>query len=200
MNPGSYLSNAAEYLVTLVFQLYVIAVLLRFMLQLVRADFYNPISQFLIKVTNPILRHLRRWIPGYAGIDWPSIILMVVLMFIELCLIALIKTASVPAVPGLLVLSVCHILKMTVWIYFITIILQAITSWISPGAYSPVTVLMYQLTEPILRPIRRLIPPAGGIDWSPFIALILLNLCLILLIAPLQDLGNSLAGYPVRIL
>lgn len=200
MNPGSYLANAAEYLVTLVFQLYIAAILLRFMLQLVRADFYNPISQFLIKVTNPPLRQLRRWIPGYAGIDWPSIILMLVLMITELCLIAVIKTSGIPAVGGLLILALSHLLSLTIWIYVITIILQALTSWVNPGAYSPVTVLMYQLTDPLLRPIRRLIPPAGGIDWSPFLALIILNLCLILVIAPLQDLGNILAGYRMRIL
>lgn len=200
MNPGPYLSNAGEYLITLVFSLYILAVMLRFLLQLVRADFYNPVSQFLIRITNPVLRYFRRWIPGYKGIDWPSIVLMLLLQAIELCLIALLKTRGFPQVPGLIMLSAGHLLQMAVWIYIIVIIIQAIMSWVNPGAYSPVTVLIYQLTDPVVRPVRRLVPPAGGIDWSPFIVLILLNLLLILFIAPLNDYGNILAGYRIRVL
>jgi len=198
VNP--YLANAGEYIITLIFQLYILAVMLRFLLQLARADFYNPISQFLITVTNPVLRYLRRWIPGYAGIDWPSIIFMLFLQIIELGLIALLKTGALPAIAGLILLSLTYLLKMIIWIYIVVIILQALTSWVNPGAYSPVTVLMYQLTDPLLQPVRRIIPPAGGLDWSPFIVLIGLNLLLILLIAPLQDYGNILAGYAIRIL
>lgn len=197
---SAYLINAAEYLISIVFLLYILAVMLRFLLQLVRADFYNPVSQFLITVTNPVLRYLRRWIPGYKGIDWPSILLLIVLKGIELCLLALLKTGTVPAIAGLLILIIAHLLKMMIWIYIIIIILQALISWINPGAYNPVTVLMYQLTDPLLRRLRRYIPPAGGLDWSPLVALIGLNLLLMILIAPLQDLGNVLGGYPMRIL
>lgn len=197
---GAYLVNAAVYLISIVFLLYILAVMLRFLLQLVRADFYNPVSQFLITVTNPVLRYLRRWIPGYKGIDWPSILLLMVLKGIELCLIALLKTGTVPAMAGLLVLIIAHLLKMMIWVYIIIIILQALISWINPGAYNPVTVLMYQLTDPLLHRLRRYIPPAGGLDWSPLVALIVLNLFLMILIAPIQDLGNVLGGYPIRIL
>ena len=200
MNAGSYLANAGEFLISLIFEFYLIAVILRFLLQLVRADFYNPLSQFLITITNPVLRYLRRWIPGYAGIDWPSILLMFVLQAVELFLLALLKPVGLPAVPGLLLLTVAHLLKIVIWIYVIVILLQAITSWINPSAYSPVTVVMYQLTDPLLRPCRRIIRPAGGLDFSPLIALIILQLLLMLLIAPMQDLGNILAGYSIRIL
>lgn len=197
---SAYLINAAEYLISIVFLLYILAVMLRFLLQLVRADFYNPVSQFLITVTNPVLRYLRRWIPGYKGIDWPSVLLLIVLKGIELSLLALLKTGTVPAIAGLLILIIAHLLKMMIWIYIIIIILQAVISWINPGAYNPVTVLMYQLTDPLLRRLRRYIPPAGGLDWSPLVVLIGLNLLLMILIAPLQDLGNVLGGYPMRIL
>jgi len=192
MAAGNYLSNAGEYLISLIFTLYILAVLLRLLLQFIRADFYNPISQFLVTVTNPVLRPLRRWIPGYGGVDLPSILLLVVLQGTELCLIALLKTGAIPAISGLLVLIVAHLLKMIIYIYVVMIIIQAISSWINPGAYSPITILMYQLSEPLVRPIRRVIPPAGGIDWSPLIALIALQLALILITAPLQDLGNGL--------
>ncbi len=200
MSAGSYLINAGVYLVTLVFELYILAVMLRFILQLVRADFYNPVSQFLITITNPALRYLRRWIPGYRGIDWPSIILLISLKAVELCLVALLVTGSLPALPGLILLIATYLLKMLIWIYIVIIVLQAVTSWINPGAYNPVTVLMYQLTGPLLRPLRRYVPPAGGLDWTPFIVLIVLNLLLMLLIAPLQDYGNILCGYPGRLL
>lgn len=200
MNVSPYLSHAGEFLITLVFSLYILAVMLRFLLQMVRADFYNPISQFLIRITNPVLRYFRRWIPGYRGIDWPSIILMLLLQAVELCLIALLKTGGIPQLAGLFVLSVSHLLEMVIWVYIVIIIIQAIMSWISPGAYSPVTVLLYQLSDPLLRPFRRLVPPAGGLDWTPLIALILLNLLLILFVAPLLDYGNILAGYRLRLL
>jgi len=200
MNAGPYLTNAGVYVVSVIFGLYILAVMLRFLLQYVRADFYNPVSQFLVTVTNPALRPLRRWIPGYGGIDWPSILLLVILQSIELCLIALLRTGGIPVITGLLVLVVAHLFRLMAWIYLVLIIIQAITSWINPGAYSPFTVLMYQLTEPVIRPVRRIIPPAGGIDWSPLIILIGLNLVLMLLIAPLEDFGNILAGYPVSVL
>lgn len=200
MNASPYLSNAGEFLVTLVFEIYLLAVMLRFLLQTVRADFNNPVSQLLIKVTNPPLRYLRRWIPGYGGIDWPSILLLFVLKAIELALIALIKTGTLPAPAGHVLLSIAHLLKLVVWIYIIIILIQVIISWLNPSAYSPVTVLMNQLTRPLLNPIRRTVPPTGGLDWSPLIALIFLNLVLILLIAPLQDYGNLLAGYNMRLL
>jgi len=200
MNASPYLTNAGVYMISVLFGLYILAVMLRFLLQYVRADFYNPVSQFLVTVTNPALRPLRRWIPGFGGIDWPSIVLLIVLQGVELCLIALFKTGGIPAITGLLVLVTAHLLKLMVWIYFVVIIVQVIISWINPGAYSPFTVLMYQLTNPVIGPVRRIIPPAGGIDWSPLIILIGLNLVLMLLIAPLQDFGNILSGYSISVL
>ena len=200
MSTGSYLSSAAVYLISVLFSLYILAVMLRFLLQLVRADFYNPVSQFLITVTNPALRHLRRWVPGFLGLDWPSILLLVILQTMEICLIALVSTSGLPTLPGLLVLIFAHLLELCVWIYLFVIILQVILSWIHPGAYSPVTVLMYQLTDPVLRPLRRLLPPTAGLDWSPLVAIILLNLVLLLLVTPLQDAGNLLAGFRPRLL
>jgi len=200
LSTGSYLSSAAVYLISVLFSLYILAVMLRFLLQLVRADFYNPVSQFLITVTNPALRHLRRWVPGFLGLDWPSILLLVILQTMEICLIALVSTSGLPALPGLLVLIIAHLLELCVWIYLFVIILQVILSWIHPGAYSPVTVLMYQLTDPVLRPLRRLLPPTAGLDWSPLVAIILLNLVLLLLVTPLQDAGNLLAGFRPRLL
>lgn len=194
MSGGSYLINAAVYLINIIFGLYLLTVMLRFLLQTIRADFYNPICQFLITVTNPALKPLRRWIPGYMGIDWPSLLLMVLLQFLEICLIALLISGHIPPPISIPVIIASKLLSLLIWVYIFIIIIQAVISWIQPGSYSPFTVLLYQLSEPLVRPVRRYIPATGGIDWSPFVVLMLLNISLMLLVAPLQDWGSYLSG------
>jgi len=189
----SYLANAGIYLINIVFFIFILAVMLRFLLQTIRADFYNPICQTLITLTNPALKPLRRWIPGYMGIDWPSIILMILLQTLEISLIALLVSGHLPPPISFPVIIVSKLLFMLIYVYIFVIIIQAIISWIQPGSYSPFTVLLYQLSEPLVSPVRRYIPAAGGIDWSLLIILILLNLALILLVAPLQDWGSYLS-------
>lgn len=194
MSGESYLANAGIYLINIVFFIFILAVMLRFLLQTIRADFYNPICQTLITLTNPALKPLRRWIPGFMGIDWPSIILMILLQALEISLIALLVSGHLPPPISFPVIIVSKLLLMLIYVYIFVIIIQAIISWIQPGSYSPFTVLLYQLSEPLVRPVRRYIPAAGGIDWSLLIILILLNLALILLVAPLQDWGKYLSG------
>jgi YggT family protein len=194
MSGSNYLVNAGIYLINIVFGLYLLAIMLRFLLQTVRADFYNPICQFLITVTNPALKPLRRWIPGYMGIDWPSILLMILLQLLEICLIALLMSGDIPSPISIPVIIAAKLLELLVWVYIFIIIIQAVISWIQPGSYSSFTVLLYQLSDPLVRPIRRFIPATGGIDWSPLAILILLNLALMLLVAPLSDLGRYLSG------
>lgn len=196
----SYLIQAAVTLVQFVVGLYLLIVLLRFLLQLVRADFYNPISQALITLTNPPLKILRRFVPGYAGIDWPSVILILLIQIIEICLLTLLLTGNLPTVSGLLVLAIAKILKLTAYVYMFLIFISVITSWINPGAYNHLTILIYQLLDPVMRPIRRRIPPMGGLDISPMVALLFIYLFLTLVVAPLQDYGNYLSGYSLRIL
>jgi YggT family protein len=190
---GSYFTQAAIFLIEIIFGLYILAVLLRYLLARVRADFYNPLSQFLVKVTNPAIKPLRRLIPGYLGVDWPSIILLVFVQGIEIILISLITSGQIPAPMGLFVLTIAYLIKEIIYVFLFIILIQVIISWINPGAYNPITVLMHQLTEPILRPARRLIPPAGGFDWSVLVVLIGLQLLIILLVSPLMDLGRQLS-------
>ena len=192
---GGYFTEAGIFLVRTAFDLYLLAVVLRLLLQIVRADFYNPISQFLIKVTNPVLRYIRRIVPGYKGQDWSSVILIFLLKTVELMLLSLMTSGSIPPLIGIAVLSVAQILYLIVYIFIIAVFIQVILSWVNPGAYNPATVILYLLTEPLLRPARNLLPPISGLDLSPLVVFISLQLTVILIINPLLHLGQSLSGF-----
>lgn len=192
---GGYLSNAGTFLVETLFGLYLLALLLRLLLQQVRADFYNPLSQFLVKVTNPPLRPLRRFIPGLGGVDMASIVLLLLLKAIELILVGLLRGYPTPNFLGLFALASAELVSLTVYVFLIAIFIQAILSWINPGGYNPAVSLLHQLTEPLLRPARRYIPPISGLDLSPMAVIIGLYLVILLLVQPLQALGWSLT-YP----
>jgi len=189
---GGYGTNAIEFLIHTIFSMYLIAVMLRVLLQLSRADFYNPVSQFLVKVTNPPLIPLRRIIPGFLGIDFAAIVLMVVIKAAEIFLIVLIKGVSVH-ISGLVVLSIAELLRLLINVYFFTILIQVVISWVNPGTYNPVVSLLYSINEPLLSRARRLIPPISGFDLSPIVVIILLQLLSMLLIQPIADLGQGLA-------
>lgn len=196
----SYLLRALITLVQFIFGVYLLLVMLRFLLQWVRADFYNPVSQIIVNMTNPPLRVLRRFIPGYAGIDWPCLVLLLLVQGLELILLTLIYAGRFPDLLALLVLSLAHLLQLCIWIYLFTIMLAVIFSWINPGAYNPLTVLIYQLTNPILSLVRKRMPDTGGLDFSPMVIVLLAFLLLSLVVAPLLDWGNALNGVPVRVL
>ena len=188
---GGYFAQAFIFLVKSACDLYLLAVVLRFLLQLVGADFYNPVSQFLVKVTNPVLRYLRRFIPGYRGIDWSSIVLMMLIKAVEICLISLTASGMVPALPGLLISSLAQLLHQVTYVFIVAVFIQVLLGWINPGAYNAITVILYRLTEPMLKRARQLLPPAGGIDFSPILVFVVLQLVIILLINPLADLGRA---------
>jgi len=189
---GGYGTNAIEFLIHTIFGMYLVAVMLRVLLQLTRADFYNPVSQFLVKVTNPPLIPLRRIIPGFMGIDFAAIVLMVVLKALEIFLIVLIKGVSIK-ISGLVVISIAELLRLLINVYFFTILIQVVISWVNPGSYNPAVSLLYSINEPLLSRARRLIPPISGFDLSPIVVIILLQLLSILLIQPIADFGQGLA-------
>ena len=189
---GGYGTNAIEFLIHTIFGMYLVAVMLRVLLQLTRADFYNPVSQFLVKVTNPPLIPLRRVIPGFMGIDFAAIVLMVVLKALEIFLIVLIKGVSIK-ISGLVVISIAELLRLLINVYFFTILIQVVISWVNPGSYNPAVSLLYSINEPLLSRARRLIPPISGFDLSPIVVIILLQLLSILLIQPIADFGQGLA-------
>ncbi len=186
-----YLSSASVYLISAISDLFLILVLLRFLLQLARADFYNPLCQFIVKVTNPALKPLRRVIPGWRGIDMASLVLLLAVQALALLLVNLAAGREI-AVGALLVLSVAELLSLTLNCYLITILAQVILSWVGPGGHHPVSALLYSLNEPVLRPARRLLPPISGIDLSPIVVLFAIQLLKILVVAPIFDVGRGL--------
>jgi YggT family protein len=185
---SGYLATPLDFIVRTLFQLYILAVMLRFLLGWARASFYNPVAQFLVKVTNPPLLPLRRVIPGFFGVDLAAVALMFALQVLALWLIALIWAAPL-TLGTLLAGAVVELIELVFNVFIISIFIQAILSWINPGSYNPVSSLLGSLTEPLLRPARRLIPPISGFDLSPLAVIILLQVLKMLVIPLLRHLA-----------
>jgi YggT family protein len=182
---SQYFTNPVEFLINTLFGLYVLAIMLRTLLAATRADFYNPISQFLVKVTNPPLLPLRRLLPSIGKVDTAAIVLMLVVQMVAIALILLLRGGGIdPAI--LIFLSIRELVDLLFNVFIFAILIQVILSWVNPGTYNPVSSLLYSLTEPVMGPFRRLIPPVSGLDLSPMAALIVLYLAKMLVI-PLID-------------
>ena len=163
--------SATYFLVETVFNLYLMVVLLRIWLQMARADFYNPFSQFVVKATNPLLIPLRRIIPGFGGLDLAGILLALVIAMAKLSILQILQGKGFPPVLGLLIAGAFDMLKQIFSLMFWILIIRAILSWFSQG-YNPFEAVLHQLTEPMLAPIRRILPPMGGLDLSILVLII----------------------------
>jgi len=163
------------YLIQTLLSLYLIAMLLRFLLQLVRADFYNPISQFIVKVTNPLVVPARKLIPGYAGLDIASLVLALLLQIIGIAAVFLIRYGALPSLGLLFMGGVLGVIALLVKIYFFALLAMIILSWVAQGSNHPAIYLLFQITEPVMAPVRKLLPPMGGIDFSPILVFVLIN-------------------------
>ena len=173
-------ANAVSYLIGTQLDLYITAVMLRLLLQWVRADFYNPVSQFLVKVTNPAILPLRRVIPSIGQIDTASVLLMVMLEIFSVWIASQISSNPMDALQ-IVLFSLVKLMATLLLTYFFLIIASVIMSWVGGRMRHPVVPIVYQLTEPVLRPFRRIIPPIAGIDLSPLFALIAIRFLLLLL-------------------
>ena len=176
MNP----SGALIYLLSTIIDLYVAAIMLRLLLQWVKADFYNPLCQFLVKISNPVLVPARRIVPSIGRLDTASVVVMLLLELIQLLIINQISGAGFE-LQFMMIFTVRKLLVALLMTYFVLIIARVIISWIGGQSRHPLIPLIYQLTEPVLRPFSKLIPPIGGVDLSPLLALIALRFLLLLL-------------------
>ncbi|MBK8970822.1 MAG: YggT family protein [Hahellaceae bacterium] len=162
-------------LVQIIGSLYITLVLLRFILQVCRADFYNPISQFIVKATNPLLIPLRRVIPSIRGLDSASLVLALLLQIILVLVINQIPLGHLGEIFGqVLAAALIQLLNAVVQLYTWALIIIVIISWVAPGSYHPGAQLLAQITEPLLAPIRRILPPMGGLDLSPMVLMLVL--------------------------
>ena len=186
-----YASDTGIFLIDTVIGLYTLVVMLRFLFQLTGADFYNPISQTVVKLSNPPLVRLRRVVPSLPGIDTAAVVLLLIL---EMCRIAGINLLSghSPAIVGLVLLSVGELLKLAIYIIIFSIFIRAILSWFSGAGYTPVLRLMHTFTEPVLKIFRRLLPVTGGLDFSPIAVFIVFMVVLKIVVQPLLDFGRAM--------
>ena len=170
------LSSSLTFLIQTIGGLYIMAVLVRFLLQLVRADFYNPISQAVVKATSPLLNPLRKIIPGFAGLDLASLVLALVLQVVLYYVLEGISGHPLEAVQfaDIVIYSVVQIGIEFLNIYMFSLIIIAIASWVAPGSYNPGLMLLHQITEPLTSRIRKVIPPLGGLDFSLMVLVIVI--------------------------
>ena len=173
--------------------LYLLLVVLRFLLQLVRADFYNPVSQFIVKATNAPLIPLRKVIPGFGGIDIASLVLALLVQAVAIVLILLLNGIQTP--PLLVVMwSAIGVLSLLLKVYFWGLLITVIASWVAPNSYNPVLILINQILEPAMKPIRKIMPDMGGIDISPIIMFLLIQVLEILVVKGLAQASGMPAG------
>ena len=169
------------YLLQTLLSLFLLLVMLRFLLQLVRADFYNPISQFLVKITNPIILPLRKVVPDLWGLDMAALLLLVLVQIAGIAAMFLLSGLALPNPLVLLLWSVVGIVALLVNFYFFALLATIILSWIAPGSNNPAVYLLHQVVEPVMAPFRRLLPPMGGMDFSPILVFIGINVVQIML-------------------
>ncbi len=186
-----YIQNALSLTIETILGFYLIVVILRFLFQLLRADSRNPLCQLVIVATRLPLQILRRLIPGLFGIDLAAVALILLIAFIKIML--LLSVSGLPAAPaGAFVLALGESINTLIWILIIVILVSAVLSWVAPMSRHPLARLASSMSEPLLRPFRQLIPAISGIDITPVLALLVLNLAQRLIVHPLNDLGRGM--------
>ena len=161
--------NPFVFLIDILLQLYATALLIRVLLQWVGADFYNPVSQFIVKITNPPVKPMRKLIPGFFGIDMATLVLSILVLAIKVMVVY--QTFNPVAIS---LLAIGQLLMLTLSIFLYSIIIQAILSWVNPDPYNPAVSLLNSITSPVLKHFRNLLPPMGGMDLSPMLAIIVI--------------------------
>ncbi len=185
----TYMTDPIIFLIDTLFSLYILAVLLRFLLQWCGADFYNPISQFLVKATHPPLKILRRFVPSIGKIDTSSLVLVFALQMLADFFILLLKGVSI-SIGALTILSMTQLISLLINVFVFAVFARVLLSWMNPGTFNAVASILVTLTEPLLDICRKFIPDLGGIDLSPLAALLLLQLAKMVILPPLHELAS----------
>ena len=173
--PGN-IASAIVFIVNALVQLYVLVLLLRFFLPWVGADFRNPIAQAILRLSSPVVVPLRRIVPPIGKIDTATLLVAFAIEYLKILVLAtILGVAAMATIANIAVTALVNLVVLTLNLFTFAIIIQVIASWIAPGGYNPAFALIHSLTEPVLRPFRRIIPAAGGIDLSPLFAIIALQ-------------------------
>jgi len=187
-----YFASAGQILINVLFGALIALVVLRVLLQCVRANFYNPVCQFLYKITNPVLMPLRKVIPAWRNLDIAGVLLAWLLTAIELALLYVVVGQRLGLI-GLCVMALADLVDFVLMLYFGLILVRVFLSFVSVERSNPIVPLIVQLTDPVLKPLRRFIPAVAGLDLSPMAVMLIILLARVLIVAPLLDFGLHLA-------
>jgi YggT family protein len=193
MIPTSPLVTATVLLIETLFGVYILLVMLRFLLQWLKISFRGePILQLVLRATNPPLLLLYNFIPGWRGIDFAAILLMMVLKVFQILLTLWLYGKTIGFF-ALLVLALAKLIYLLINVFFFSVLIEVILSWVTPpNSYNPIVNILYRLNEPLLRPVRKKIPPVQGIDFSPLVVIIGLQLANIIIVGYLEQLAGVL--------
>ena len=174
------MSQALYFIVKTLTQLYLLLLLLRFWLPWFGADFRNPISQGVMRLTSPLIVPLRRFVPSFGRLDSATVLITVAIEYLLILLLLMLRGISEDPI-SILIAAIFELAILSLNMMFFVILIRIILSWVSPGNYNPITAMLGTIAEPILRPFRRVIPPIGGLDISPIFAIVLLQAAVIIL-------------------
>ncbi len=169
------LAQIAIYIISSLGSVYLTFVILRFLLQLFRADYYNPISKSIAKMTNPLLTPLRKVVPGFFGVDFAGIVLALLIQALLIQVVCLIAGLGLLNPLALLAWSVLGVLGLLITIYYWGILVMIIASWVAPSSSHPALTLLHEITDPVMAPFRKILPSMGGLDLSPMIVIMVLH-------------------------
>lgn len=182
---GNAVLDAFSFLVGMVFNLYAMLLALRFIMQVFRADYYNPLAQFVVKVTDPVLKPIRRIVPSFKSYDTSSLLMTFLVLFLKLVLLKVLQTDILPVAGkavfaarqsygSLFFMAIVDVIHLLFNVFIFAMIIQAVLSWFPNPNTDTIRNLLSGITEPILGPIRRRVPPVGGLDLSVLIGIIAL--------------------------
>jgi YggT family protein len=177
------MQSALIFLVKTLADLYLLTFLLRFIMQWVRASYYNPLAQFVLKVTSPLVVPARRVLPSIGGLDTPTLAVLILLEIVVTFVLLRLAGISLP-VPVLLLYSSLRLIALALWFYTVALFIYVLLSWFGDRGMNPMAALLGELIEPLLRPARRLMPPIGGLDLSALVVILLLQAAIIALPLP----------------
>ncbi len=174
------MQQALYFIIKTIAQLYLLVMLLRLWLPLLRADFRNPLAQGILRMTSPLVVPLRRLLPSIGRLDTSTVLVTVGIQYLTLLVLLMIRGQMADTI-SLLITTFIELVILSLNLFFFVILIKIILSWVAPHTHNPATALLSTLAEPVLRPFRRIIPPIGGLDISPIFTIILLQAAVIFL-------------------